>query len=99
MKAFMAEHYVLAVKLRRDKVDSFDKYPFSLAVVRQLDTLELHPALGPARVPGRGARACRRQLAAHHHYAVARRFLNDPYGQLQRILAPDHDDPRNGELF
>lgn len=45
MKAFMAEHYVLAVKLRRDKVGSFDEYPFSLPVVRQLDSLELHPAV------------------------------------------------------
>jgi len=45
MKAFMAEHYVLAVKLRRDKVASFDEYPFSLPVVRQLDALELHPSV------------------------------------------------------
>jgi predicted ATPase len=45
MKAFMAEHYVLAVKLRRDKVGSFDEYPFSLPVVRQLDSLELHPVV------------------------------------------------------
>jgi predicted ATPase len=45
MKAFMAEHYVLAVKLRRDKVGSFEEYPFSLPVVRQLDTLELHPSV------------------------------------------------------
>jgi predicted ATPase len=45
MGAVAAEHYVLAVKLRRDKIASFDKYPFSLPVVRQLDTLELHPAV------------------------------------------------------
>ncbi len=45
MKAFMAEHYVLAVKLRRDKVTSFDEYPFSLPVVRQLDALELNPSV------------------------------------------------------
>jgi len=45
MKALMAEHYVLAVKLRRDKVGSFDEYPFSLPVVRELDALELHPAV------------------------------------------------------
>jgi hypothetical protein len=44
MEAFTAEHYVLAVKLRRDKVSSFDEYPFSLPVVRHLETLELHPA-------------------------------------------------------
>jgi predicted ATPase len=45
MEALAAEHYVLAVKLRRDKVKSFDEYPFSLPVVRHLDTLELHPAV------------------------------------------------------
>jgi predicted ATPase len=41
----MAEHFVLTVKLRRDKVTSFDEYPFSLPVVRQLDALELHPSV------------------------------------------------------
>jgi predicted ATPase len=45
MEAFTAEHYVLAVKLRREKIDSFDQYPFSLPVVRHLETLELHPAV------------------------------------------------------
>jgi predicted ATPase len=43
MRALEAEHYVLDVKLKRDKVPSFDAYPFSLPVVRALDTLELHP--------------------------------------------------------
>jgi hypothetical protein len=45
MEALAAEHYVLAMKLRRDKVNSFDEYPFSLPVVRRLDTLKLHPAV------------------------------------------------------
>ena len=45
VNALSARHYVLSVKLRRDKVQSFDKYPFSLPVVRQLDELELHPAV------------------------------------------------------
>ena len=45
MEAFSAEHYVLAVKLRRDKIASFEQYPFSLPVVRHLETLELHPAV------------------------------------------------------
>jgi predicted ATPase len=45
MEAFTAEHYVLEVKLRRDKITSFDEYPFSLPVVRHLQTLELHPAV------------------------------------------------------
>jgi len=45
MEAFTAEHYVLAVKLCRDKIASFEQYPFSLQVVRHLETLELHPAV------------------------------------------------------
>jgi len=45
MEGVMAEHYVLALKLRRDKIACFDKYPFSLPVVRHLETLELHPAV------------------------------------------------------
>lgn len=41
--AIDASHYLLAVKLRRDKVPSFDRYPFSLPAIRNLDVLELHP--------------------------------------------------------
>lgn len=45
MEALTSEHYVLSVKLRRDKIPSFVEYPFSLPVVRHLETLELHPAV------------------------------------------------------
>jgi predicted ATPase len=38
-----SSHYIIGVRLRRDKVESFDRYPFSLAAVRSLDYLELHP--------------------------------------------------------
>jgi len=43
VRALDAEHYLLDVKLRRERVPSFDAYPFSLPVVRNLHTLELHP--------------------------------------------------------
>jgi predicted ATPase len=43
MRALDAEHYLLDVKLRRERVSSFDEYPFSLPVARNLHTLELHP--------------------------------------------------------
>lgn len=43
MSTLEAEHYILAVKLKRDKVPSFEQYPFSLPVIRHLSTLELHP--------------------------------------------------------
>lgn len=43
MRSLDAEHYVLEVKLKRDKVPSFDQYPFSLPAVLHLHSLELHP--------------------------------------------------------
>ncbi|MCK4840358.1 MAG: AAA family ATPase [Methylococcales bacterium] len=43
MKAFQATHYLLEAKLLRDKVPSFDQYPFSLPVINNLETIEFHP--------------------------------------------------------
>lgn len=43
VNALESEHYLLEVKLKRHRVASFDKYPFSLPVVRNLHNLELHP--------------------------------------------------------
>jgi len=43
MRALDVQHYLFEVKLKRDKVPSFDEYPFSLPVVRNLHALELHP--------------------------------------------------------
>ncbi len=43
MRALDAPHYLLDVKLRRERVPSFDEYPFSLPVVRHFGTLTLHP--------------------------------------------------------
>lgn len=45
MKTFEAKHYLLEVRLMREKVPSFDNYPFCLPVVRHLDALALHPAV------------------------------------------------------
>lgn len=45
MDTSATSQYVREVKLRRDKVTSFDQYPFSLPVVRDLESLELHPAV------------------------------------------------------
>jgi len=39
----ISNQYVSRVALVRDKVDSFDRYPFSLPAVRSLDSLDLHP--------------------------------------------------------
>jgi predicted ATPase len=35
--------FIRAVTLVREKVESFDKYPFTIPSIRKLDTLELHP--------------------------------------------------------
>lgn len=43
MNALEATHYLLSAKLLRDKVPSFNDYPFNLDVIRNLDTLEFHP--------------------------------------------------------
>ncbi len=45
MGSLDAEHYVLEVRLRRERVPSFERYPFSLPALRAFDRLELHPAV------------------------------------------------------
>lgn len=35
--------YLNAVRLKREVVPGFDRYPFSIPAVRALDRLELHP--------------------------------------------------------
>jgi predicted ATPase len=39
----ISSQYVSRVTLQRDKVDSFDRYPFSLPAIRSLDRIDLHP--------------------------------------------------------
>jgi len=41
----ISSQYLSRVTLRRDKVDSFDRYPFSLPAVRTLDHIDFHPKL------------------------------------------------------
>jgi len=41
----ISSQYVRHVSLKRESIDSFDRYPFSLPSVRALDTLELHPKI------------------------------------------------------
>jgi len=43
MNTLDSDHYLLSVKLLRDKVQDFNQYPFSLDVIRQLDNIEFHP--------------------------------------------------------
>lgn len=41
----ISKQYVAEIGLKREEIGSFDVYPFSLAAVRALETLELHPAV------------------------------------------------------
>lgn len=41
----IASQFVSRVALNRDKVDSFERYPFNLAAIRSLESLELHPKM------------------------------------------------------
>jgi predicted ATPase len=45
LRSIDAEHFVLALKLKREKVPSFDVFPFVLPALRHLNSLELHPAV------------------------------------------------------
>ncbi|MBL8261521.1 MAG: hypothetical protein JNM58_03775 [Xanthomonadaceae bacterium] len=58
MRAIDAEHYLLEVALKRDRVPGFDRYPYSLPAIRQLGTLELHPKV--TFIVGKTAAASRR---------------------------------------
>lgn len=39
----ISSQYVSRVVLQRDRVESFDRYPFSLPAIRSFDRLDLHP--------------------------------------------------------
>jgi len=39
----LSTQYVRSFALKRDKIDSFDRYPFSLPAVREMPAIELHP--------------------------------------------------------
>lgn len=41
----ISTQFVSRISLQRDKVDSFDRYPFSLPAFRGLDQIDLHPKM------------------------------------------------------
>lgn len=43
MNFLESTHYLLSAKLLREKVPSFEEYPFNLEVVRNFESLEFHP--------------------------------------------------------
>jgi predicted ATPase len=42
--------FLLSAKLRREKIKSFDSYPFSLPVVKNPESLAFHPNVTSASV-------------------------------------------------
>ena len=41
----MEDHYLVEVKLKRDEIESFDKFPFCLNAVKSLESIEMNPAV------------------------------------------------------
>lgn len=39
----IASHYLIDIALKKDRIPSFEAYPFNLPVIRNLETLEFHP--------------------------------------------------------
>ena len=45
MSLLESQHFLLWAELRRDKVPSFDSYPFNLPAVRNLEQIAFHPSV------------------------------------------------------
>ena len=45
MKLSQMEQYIRSIELNRQKVESFDRYPFNLPAIRTLTKLEIHPSV------------------------------------------------------
>ena len=45
MSTIYKEHYLISAELRRDKVQSFDNFPFYIPSVQHLEKLTFHPAV------------------------------------------------------
>ncbi len=43
MKTFSAKPYLIDISLKREEIHAWEQYPFSLPVVKYLDTLQFHP--------------------------------------------------------
>jgi predicted ATPase len=41
----ISNQFAIQLQLKRNEVPSFDSYPFSLAAIRTLDVLKLHPCV------------------------------------------------------
>lgn len=43
MELLESNQYLKFIELKRDKIESFSKYPFNLPVIKNLSKLKLHP--------------------------------------------------------
>ena len=88
MSSLDAKHYLLDVSLRRDRVPSFEHYPFHLPAVKYLDRLVLHPAITfnarPLEIEEQGL------VETHYQdtqmFRTTRDFLNAPERHLHHLL-------------
>ncbi|MCI6737378.1 MAG: AAA family ATPase, partial [Intestinibacter sp.] len=43
MNSEKMNQFIRSVKLNRDKIENFNKYPFNLPIIKNLDKIEFHP--------------------------------------------------------
>ena len=101
----ISKQYLSEVRLNREAVDSFDRYPFSLAAVRPLEKLELHPAVtffvgenGSGKSTLLEAIAVASGFNAEGGSKNFRFGTRDSHSELHRFLrlARGHPRPRDG---
>lgn len=100
--------YVADIELKRDEVDSFERYPFSLSAIRPLEKLEFHPAVtflvgengsGKSTLLEAIAVAC--GFNAEGGSKNFRFGTRDSHSELHRFLrvSRGHPRPRDGFFF
>ena len=101
----ISKQYISEVRLDRQAVKSFERYPFSLAAVRPLEKLELHPAVtffvgenGSGKSTLLEAIAVASGFNAEGGSKNFRFGTRDSHSELHRFLklAKGHPRPRDG---
>ncbi len=106
--SIISQQFVANVELKRDEVESFDRYPFSLPAVRPLEKLELHPAVTFfVGENGSGKSTLLEAIAVACGYNAeggSRNFsfgTRESHSELHRFLrlSRGHPRPRDGYFF
>jgi predicted ATPase len=101
----LSNPYVSEIRLKREAVDSFERYPFSLAAVRNLECLQLHPSVtffvgenGSGKSTLLEAIAVSSGFNAEGGSKNFRFGTRDSHSELHRFLrlARGHPRPRDG---